>query len=109
MYEGDNVTLRCTQFPGYAGKLTAFYKDDMVIQDWSLESELLIENIDNTSNQRYKCTKQVKRHLLYYLHTAEVTFSAQGKCRELKVILSLMFNCYCLFYFHDHANLFNVV
>ncbi|XP_073466080.1 Fc receptor-like protein 3 isoform X5 [Aquarana catesbeiana] len=77
VYEGDNVTLRCTQFPGYAGKLTAFYKDDMVIQDWSLKSELLIENIDNTSNQRYKCTKQVQRHLLYYLHTAKVTFSAQ--------------------------------
>ncbi|XP_077321228.1 Fc receptor-like protein 3 isoform X3 [Lithobates pipiens] len=77
VYEGDNVTLRCTQFPGYAGKLTAFYKDGMVIQDWSLESELLIENIDNTSNQRYKCTKQVQRHLLYYLHTDEVTISAQ--------------------------------
>ncbi|XP_040188530.1 Fc receptor-like protein 3 isoform X2 [Rana temporaria] len=77
VYEGDNVTLRCTQFPGHAGKLTVFYNDSMVIQDWSLESELLIENIDNTSNQRYKCTKQVQHHLLYYLHTDEVTFSAQ--------------------------------
>ncbi|XP_072283656.1 Fc receptor-like protein 3 [Pyxicephalus adspersus] len=77
VYEGDNVTLRCNHFPGYTAKETVFYRDGEVIQDWELKSELLIENVDRNSIHKYKCTKKVYHHLLYYRNTDELAFSVQ--------------------------------
>lgn len=74
VYEGDNLTLRCHHYPGYAAKQTIFYKDDKVIKDWGPEDKL---HVDMTSSSKYKCTKQVHHHLLYYQHTDETSVSVQ--------------------------------
>lgn len=74
VYEGDNLTLRCHHYPGHTAKQTIFYKDDEVIKDWGPEDEL---HIDMTSSCKYKCTKQVRHHLLYYQPSDEVSVSVQ--------------------------------
>ncbi|KAM9294550.1 Fc receptor-like protein 5 [Gastrophryne carolinensis] len=77
VYEGDNVTLRCHHYPGYATRQAKFYKDLDVVQDWKSKSELLVENVDMNSVWRYTCTKEVYRSFLYYQHSDEVTISVQ--------------------------------
>ncbi|PIO14279.1 hypothetical protein AB205_0165580 [Aquarana catesbeiana] len=79
IFEGDDITLRCSQYPGYTAGETIFYKDDNVIQKWGPESELFIENVFMKSFGRYKCTKQVYHDLIYYKYSDEVTLSVQGK------------------------------
>lgn len=78
IFEGDDITLRCSQYPGYTAGETIFYKDDNVIQKWGPESELFIENVFMKSFGRYKCTKQVYHDLIYYKYSDEVTLSVQA-------------------------------
>ncbi|KAM3918849.1 high affinity immunoglobulin gamma Fc receptor I-like isoform 2-T3 [Leptodactylus fuscus] len=75
VYEGDNLTLRCHQYPGYPAKQTIFYKNGAVIQDWGEEEELYIENVSVTANSKYKCIKEVKHNLLYYQPSDETSIS----------------------------------
>ncbi|XP_071970996.1 high affinity immunoglobulin gamma Fc receptor I-like isoform X2 [Engystomops pustulosus] len=77
VYEGDNLTLRCHHYPGHPAGQTIFYRNDAVIKSWGPEDELLIEKVDMTSNSKYKCTKQVNHHLLYYQHSDETSISVQ--------------------------------
>ncbi|XP_040181507.1 Fc receptor-like protein 3 isoform X2 [Rana temporaria] len=78
IFEGDDITLRCSHYPGYFPGETIFYKDDNVIQDWGHESELFIENVFMKSVWRYKCTKQVYHDLIYYQYSDEVILSVQA-------------------------------
>ncbi|KAM4014210.1 Fc receptor-like protein 3 isoform 2-T2 [Anomaloglossus baeobatrachus] len=77
VYEGDNLILRCQHYPGHSAKQTIFYRNNAVIQDWGSENELHIENVNMTSSCKYKCTKQVNHHLLYYQHSDETSVSVQ--------------------------------
>ncbi|XP_073495612.1 Fc receptor-like protein 3 isoform X2 [Phyllobates terribilis] len=77
VYEGDNLSLRCHHYPGHPAKQTIFYKNNAVIKGWGSEDELYIENVDMTSSCKYKCTKQVNHHLLYYQHSDETSVSVQ--------------------------------
>ncbi|KAM4013787.1 low affinity immunoglobulin gamma Fc region receptor III-B-like isoform 2-T2 [Anomaloglossus baeobatrachus] len=77
VYEGDDLILRCQHYPGYTAKQTIFYRNNAVIQDWGSEDELHIENVNMTSCCKYKCTKQVKHHLLNYQHSDETSVSVQ--------------------------------
>ncbi|XP_056402147.1 high affinity immunoglobulin gamma Fc receptor I-like isoform X2 [Hyla sarda] len=76
-YEGDNLTLRCHHYPGYTAGQTIFYRNNAVIKDGGREDELQIVNVNITSSSKYKCTKQVYRHLLYYQHSDEAPISVQ--------------------------------
>ncbi|XP_066465198.1 high affinity immunoglobulin gamma Fc receptor I-like isoform X2 [Eleutherodactylus coqui] len=77
VYEGDNLTLRCHHYPGYPAGQTIFYKNAVVIKNWGPEDELHIKNVDVTSSSKYKCSKKVKHHLIYYTHTDEISVSVQ--------------------------------
>ncbi|XP_069806205.1 high affinity immunoglobulin gamma Fc receptor I-like isoform X2 [Dendropsophus ebraccatus] len=88
VYERDNLTLRCHHYPGNLAGQTIFYKNNEVIKDWGPEDELYIENIDMTSSSKYKCTKQVKHHLLYYQHSDEASISVQELFSLPTILLS---------------------
>ncbi|XP_073423263.1 high affinity immunoglobulin gamma Fc receptor I-like [Dendrobates tinctorius] len=77
VYEGDNIILRCRHYPGHPAKQTIFYKNNAVIKGWGSEDELHIENVNMTLSCKYKCTKQVNHHLLYYQHSDESSVSVQ--------------------------------
>ncbi|KAM4013775.1 Fc receptor-like protein 3 isoform 2-T2 [Anomaloglossus baeobatrachus] len=78
VYEGDDLILRCQHYPGYTAKQTIFYRNNAVIQDWGSEDELHIENVNMTSSYKYKCTKEVKHHLLNYQHSDETSVLVQA-------------------------------
>ncbi|KAG8560145.1 hypothetical protein GDO81_014807 [Engystomops pustulosus] len=85
IYEGDNVTLRCHQYPGHPAGKSIFYRNNTVIKDWGPEDELLIENVNLTSNSEYKCIKKVNYYLLFYELSAETSITVQ----ELIPLLTL--------------------
>nr|DBA14006.1 TPA: hypothetical protein GDO54_005025 [Pyxicephalus adspersus] len=58
VHEGDNVTLRCHQYPNHYLPWTIFYEDNSAIKTWDFESTLHIGNINLEKSSRYKCTKQ---------------------------------------------------
>ncbi|XP_040187959.1 high affinity immunoglobulin gamma Fc receptor I-like [Rana temporaria] len=59
VHEGDNVTLRCHHYPGFDGRETIFYKDNVVIRNWGYDPELHINNINLAGSKGYKCKKKV--------------------------------------------------
>ncbi|XP_066465089.1 high affinity immunoglobulin gamma Fc receptor I-like [Eleutherodactylus coqui] len=71
VYEGDKLTMRCHHYPGYPGGQTVFYKDNKVIQDWRYDEHFHITRVGLEMSGTYKCTKQVKHHLIYYNHGDE--------------------------------------
>ncbi|XP_077114286.1 high affinity immunoglobulin gamma Fc receptor I-like isoform X1 [Ranitomeya variabilis] len=77
VYEGDDIILRCHHYPGHPAKQAIFFKNNAVIKDWGSEDELHIDNVNMTLSCKYKCTKQVNHHLLYYQHSDETSVSVQ--------------------------------
>ncbi|XP_073422763.1 Fc receptor-like protein 6 [Dendrobates tinctorius] len=73
VYEGDNLTLSCHHYPGYTAGQTIFYKDNTVLQNWGYNNLFHIPSVVMEMTGTYKCTKQVKHHLIYYSHGDEET------------------------------------
>ncbi|XP_077323957.1 Fc receptor-like protein 3, partial [Lithobates pipiens] len=75
VHEGDNITLRCRHLPQYDAGQTIFYKDDVVVQDWSYIDEFLIGNMDVQKTGKYACTKQVLHYGMYHRHSDGASIS----------------------------------
>ncbi|XP_077319577.1 Fc receptor-like protein 3 [Lithobates pipiens] len=75
VHEGDNITLRCRHLPQYDAGQTIFYKDNVVVQDWSYIDEFLIGNMDVQKTGKYACTKQVLHYGMYHRHSDGASIS----------------------------------
>ncbi|XP_066462084.1 low affinity immunoglobulin gamma Fc region receptor III-A-like [Eleutherodactylus coqui] len=84
VYEGDEIHIRCHQRLGYYVRRTRFYKDNILIRDWTYTAEYYIGNVDGTTSGTYRCEKQISGP---YIDGDAVSVSAEDSCRSMTVVM----------------------
>ncbi|XP_040190510.1 Fc receptor-like protein 6, partial [Rana temporaria] len=85
VYEGDDVTLRCHHHSDYTGKYTKFYKDNVVIQNWSNTPEFHVGIVNMMNTGKYKCANGVTLNKYEYSKAEVISIQNLFEIPEIKV------------------------